>query len=178
MNWTDERVELLKKLWSEGLSASQIAAQLGGVSRNAVIGKVHRLKLSARGRATAAPARRKKAATAAAASGAAAAASARKQRATSPRPVATSIGATALKMQFEEEAVTHQFLRPVENVVVPISRNLKLVELTERTCKWPNGDPLADDFSFCGGDTGDSGPYCTYHSRLAYQPAWERRRSK
>ncbi|MEP4560994.1 MAG: GcrA family cell cycle regulator, partial [Nitratireductor sp.] len=44
MNWTDERVELLKKLWAEGLSASQIAAQLGGVSRNAVIGKVHRLK--------------------------------------------------------------------------------------------------------------------------------------
>ena len=52
MNWTDERVELLRKLWSEGLSASQIAAQLGGVSRNAVIGKVHRLKLSSRGRAT------------------------------------------------------------------------------------------------------------------------------
>ena len=60
MNWTDERVELLRKLWSEGLSASQIAAQLGGVSRNAVIGKVHRLKLSGRGRATASPARQKK----------------------------------------------------------------------------------------------------------------------
>ena len=60
MNWTDERVELLKKLWAEGLSASQIAAQLGGVSRNAVIGKVHRLKLSSRGRATASPARQKK----------------------------------------------------------------------------------------------------------------------
>ena len=60
MNWTDERVELLRKLWSEGLSASQIAAQLGGVSRNAVIGKVHRLKLSGRGRATATPARQKK----------------------------------------------------------------------------------------------------------------------
>ena len=51
--WTDERVEQLKKLWSEGLSASQIAAQLGGVSRNAVIGKVHRLHLSSRGRAAA-----------------------------------------------------------------------------------------------------------------------------
>jgi len=178
MNWTDERVELLKKLWSEGLSASQIAAQLGGVSRNAVIGKVHRLKLSARGRATAAPARRKKAATAAAASGAAAAAGVRKQRAATPRPVATSIGATALKMQFEEEAVAHQYLRPIQDVVVPISRNLKLIELTERTCKWPNGDPLAEDFSFCGSDIGDAGPYCNYHSRLAYQPAWERRRNR
>lgn len=48
MNWTDERVERLKKLWAEGLSASQIAAQLGGVSRNAVIGKVHRLNLPGR----------------------------------------------------------------------------------------------------------------------------------
>ncbi|WP_035463509.1 GcrA family cell cycle regulator, partial [Bartonella birtlesii] len=50
MGWTDERVELLKKFWNEGLSASQIAAQLGGVSRNAVIGKVHRLKLPGRGK--------------------------------------------------------------------------------------------------------------------------------
>src|SRR3569832_30117 len=48
MGWTDERVELLKKLWQEGLSASQIAKQLGGVTRNAVIGKVHRLGLSGR----------------------------------------------------------------------------------------------------------------------------------
>jgi GcrA cell cycle regulator len=50
MSWTDERVELLKKLWSDGLSASRIAAQLGGITRNAVIGKVHRLRLSGRGR--------------------------------------------------------------------------------------------------------------------------------
>lgn len=60
MNWTDERVEQLKKLWAEGLSASQIAAQLGGVSRNAVIGKVHRLKLSGRGKTTSTQTRSKK----------------------------------------------------------------------------------------------------------------------
>jgi GcrA cell cycle regulator len=54
MTWTDERVELLKKLWADGLSASRIAAELGGVSRNSVIGKVHRLGLS--GRATSASA--------------------------------------------------------------------------------------------------------------------------
>ena len=48
MGWTDERVELLKKLWADGLSASQIAAELGGITRNAVIGKVHRLGLSGR----------------------------------------------------------------------------------------------------------------------------------
>lgn len=171
MNWTDERVEMLKKLWAEGLSASQIAAQLGGVSRNAVIGKVHRLKLSSRGRATASPARQKKAP--AAGSGG----TRRHQRSTS-RAAATSIGATALKVQFEEDAVAYQHARPAKDVVVPISRNLKLVQLNEHTCKWPNGDPLSEDFSFCGNEAGENGPYCTYHSRLAYQPASERRRSR
>ncbi|MDZ5697146.1 GcrA family cell cycle regulator [Chelativorans sp. M5D2P16] len=169
MNWTDERVELLKKLWAEGLSASQIAAQLGGVSRNAVIGKVHRLKLSSRGRATSTAPRQKT-------SGSSGGGTRRQQRST--RPVATSVGATALKVRFEEDAVAYQDLRPVEDVVVPISRNLQLVELTERTCKWPNGDPLETDFSFCGNDTGETGPYCTFHSRLAYQPAGERRRTR
>lgn len=172
MNWTDERVELLKKLWAEGLSASQIAAQLGGVSRNAVIGKVHRLKLSSRGRAGGAAPRQKKAATPASS----ATAAQRRQR-TVARPVATSIGATALKVQFQEDAIAYEHVLPVEDVVVPISRNLKLVQLTERTCKWPNGDPLTEEFSFCGNDVGESGPYCTYHSRLAYQPASERRRN-
>jgi GcrA cell cycle regulator len=168
MNWTDERVELLRKLWSEGLSASQIAAQLGGVSRNAVIGKVHRLKLSSRGRATPAPVRQKKVTHGGGAMKAT-------PRAPS-RPVATSIGATALQVQFDAEPQYHQ--RPVEDVVVPISRRLKLIQLTEHTCKWPNGDPLAEDFSFCGNDSLESGPYCTYHSRIAFQPASERRRSR
>ncbi len=60
MSWTDERVELLKKLWADGLSASQIASQLGGVTRNAVIGKVHRLNLSGRAKpASSAPRPRK-----------------------------------------------------------------------------------------------------------------------
>src|ERR1700741_3654370 len=61
MSWTDERVELLKKLWSDGLSASQIAAELGGITRNAVIGKVHRLGLSGRAKSpsSAAPRPRK-----------------------------------------------------------------------------------------------------------------------
>ena len=169
MNWTDERVELLKKLWADGLSASQIATQLGGgVSRNAVIGKVHRLKLSARGRTSAAQPRQKKAG----------AASAGKAVARSSRPMTTSIGATALQAQFDVEPIARHALRPMENVVIPISRKLALIELTERTCKWPNGDPLAEDFSFCGNEAGESGPYCGYHSRVAYQPASERRRAR
>ena len=69
-------------------------------------------------------------------------------------------------------------LRPVENVVVPISRRLQLVQLSERTCKWPNGDPLTEDFSFCGNDSAESGPYCSYHAEIAFQPASERRRHR
>lgn len=171
MNWTDERVETLRKLWAEGLSASQIAAQLGGVSRNAVIGKVHRLKLSSRGRATAAPARQKKV------QGTGGAKSVTRS-ATVTRTATTSIGATALQQQFDAEPVARQYLRPVENVVVPISRRLQLVQLNERTCKWPNGDPLSEDFHFCGNDSAESGPYCAYHAKIAFQPASERRRSR
>jgi GcrA cell cycle regulator len=170
MNWTDERVDLLRKLWSEGLSASQIAAQLGGVSRNAVIGKVHRLKLSSRGRSTATPARQKKAVQAAATKAV--------SRATAARPMTVSVGATALQTQFDAEPVARQYLRPQQDVVVPISRRLQLVQLSERTCKWPNGDPLSEDFSFCGNDCADTGPYCRYHAKIAYQPAAERRRSR
>ncbi|RAZ87439.1 GcrA cell cycle regulator [Mesorhizobium hawassense] len=172
MNWTDERVELLRKLWSEGLSASQIAAQLGGVSRNAVIGKVHRLKLSGRGRATAAPARQKKVVQGASMQKSVT------RAANATRHVTATIGATALQVQFDAEPVARHYIRPVENVVVPISRNLQLVELTERTCKWPNGDPLSEDFSFCGNDAAETGPYCKYHSRVAFQPAAERRRAR
>ena len=172
MNWNDERVELLRKLWQDGLSASQIAAQLGGVSRNAVIGKVHRLKLSSRGRSTAAPARPKKTAQAASVSKP-------QNRTTSiaARSITGSIGATALQSQFDAEPARYP-IRQTENVVVPISRRLQLVQLSERTCKWPNGDPLLEDFSFCGNDCAEAGPYCTYHSRIAFQPASERRRAR
>jgi GcrA cell cycle regulator len=159
-------------LWSEGLSASQIAAQLGSVTRNAVIGKVHRLKLSGRGRTTAAAPRQKK--TSSSASGGKSVSRA----ATVTRSITTSIGATALQTQFDAEPVARYHTRPIENVVVPISRRLQLVQLSERTCKWPNGDPLTEEFSFCGNDAGETGPYCTYHSRIAFQPASERRRSR
>ncbi|SFI33127.1 GcrA family cell cycle regulator [Aerobium aerolatum] len=171
MNWTDERVELLKKLWAEGLSASQIATQLGGVSRNAVIGKVHRLKLSARGRASAAQPRTKKAPSVSPAP-------VQKPVARPVRSAPASVGATALAVQFEAQPAARAMVHMSENVVLPISRNLTLIQLTERTCKWPNGDPLSEEFSFCGNEAGEAGPYCGYHSKLAYQPASERRRAR
>jgi len=184
MNWTDERVELLRKLWAEGLSASQIAAQLGGVSRNAVIGKAHRLKLSGRGKTTKNQPRARK--TPAPATPAArprqVAASVQNIAPAPSMPVHESrtrtVGATALKLEFVTDAVARIDARPEENVVVSISRRLSLLQLTENTCKWPVGDPLSEDFYFCGADSGETSPYCGYHSKIAFQPVSERRRIK
>ena len=170
-NWTDERVERLKKLWSEGLSASQIAAQLGGVSRNAVIGKVHRLNLPGRAKAGGATsARSQKRVTMPAQS---------RPAAFAPRTITRTVtrpaGATMLKEEVEIEALEEMVVSS-SNVVVPIFKRVPLIKLTERTCKWPLGDPLKDDFCFCGNDSPDNTPYCTYHQKLAYQPSAERRR--
>ncbi|WP_376742297.1 GcrA family cell cycle regulator [Ensifer canadensis] len=173
MNWTDERVEKLKKLWSEGLSASQIAAQLGGVSRNAVIGKVHRLSLPGRAKAggtTAATRPKQRPASAPRAPNYA-------SRVTT-RTVTRAAGATVLKEEVEVDLVAEQDFRIQTDVVVPMSRRLELTQLTERTCKWPIGDPLKEEFHFCGNDSPEASPYCTFHARLAYQPTSERRRAR
>ena len=174
MNWTDERVEKLKRLWSEGLSASQIAAQLGGVSRNAVIGKVHRLNLPGRAKAggtTAARTPKRTAPTAPRAT------TYQARNTTTTRTVARPAGANMLKEEVEVDIFEEVRNVPANNVVVPISRRLALTELTERTCKWPIGDPMTDDFHFCGCETSDTSPYCTYHGKMAYQPVSERRRA-
>ncbi len=176
MSWTDDRVERLTKLWADGLSASQIAAELGGVSRNAVIGKVHRLCLPGRAKSGGSTAARGKRAASPARSTNNTYSTTRTTAA--PRAMPRSNGATALKQEVIADAVAHIDMRPVEDVVVPISRMLPLTELTEKTCKWPVGDPLQEDFYFCGTDCDDSAPYCTYHSKLAFQPTSDRRRSR
>lgn len=191
MSWTDERVEVLKKLWSEGLSASQIAAQLGGVTRNAVIGKVHRLKLSGRGKTTTAAPRSKKTAPTTTVTASppprstittvtASVTAAHVHVQTSARPSANKIvGAAALQMEYEADAaIAEPVIQPASDVVIPISRKLSLLQLTERTCKWPLGDPLSEEFHFCGHESGESSPYCAYHAKLAYQPSSERRRAR
>jgi len=63
-----------------------------------------------------------------------------------------------------------------DGIVVPISRRLTLLQLTENTCKWPIGDPLGAGFHFCGAKTCEGSPYCSYHSKIAFQPLAERRR--
>ena len=158
MSWTDERVELLKKLWSDGLSASQIAAELGGITRNAVIGKVHRLGLSGRAKsASSAVARPRKARS-----------SAHMMR--MARPAVRGNTALAHAYEIETEAVPES----IENVI-PIGQRRTILELTEQTCHWPIGDPGSTDFFFCGGNTVGGLPYCAYHARLAYQPPAARR---
>ena len=177
MNWTDERVERLKKLWADGLSASQIAAQLGGVSRNAVIGKVHRLNLPGRAKSGGQASVRTKRTTAAPRAPNYAGRTATTQ---SARPVGRSSGGAALKQDVDLDVVASEEIdtRPMDDVVVPISRRLTLVELSERTCKWPLGDPLQEGFHFCGNDSGDASPYCGYHAKMAFQPSSERKRAR
>jgi GcrA cell cycle regulator len=159
LTWSDDRVEQLKKLWEAGLSASQIAAELGNVTRNAVIGKVHRLGLSGRAKSpsSAAPRQRKPRPA--------------QQMMRVARPVTR--GNTALAHAFEVELEPD----PVAfDNVVPMSQRLSLLELSEATCHWPVGDPSSPDFFFCGGKSLAGLPYCAQHSRIAYQPTVERRR--
>lgn len=182
--WTDDRVELLKKLWMEGLSASQIAGELGeGVTRNAVIGKVHRLKLSARAKPTnttprARPAARpapRRPASPSVSTGASPMASAVK-----PRPQTTIsrpqvMGATALAISPQIE--TEMYVAPAAaELFIPEHKRLSLLQLNEHTCKWPIGDPLTKDFYFCGQHSLETGPYCEFHSRRAYHQLDKRKR--
>lgn len=180
MGWTDDRVELLKKLWMDGLSASQIAGELGeGVTRNAVIGKVHRLKLSARAKPTnttprarpaARPAPRRPASPSLSTSTVSAAA---KPRPSISRPQV--MGATALAVSPEIEA--EAYIAPAAaEIFIPEDKRLSLLQLNEHTCKWPIGDPLTKDFYFCGQHSLESGPYCEFHSRRAYHQLDKRKR--
>ena len=159
MSWTDERVELLKKLWADGLSASQIAGELGGITRNAVIGKVHRLGLSGRAKAPSSSVPRQ-----------------RKPRAPSMfRPQRTMMrGNTALAHMPNYDYEPEPEPELIENII-PIGQRCSLLELNEDKCRWPIGDPGQADFFFCGGKTVTSLPYCGYHSRVAYQPVDRRR---
>jgi GcrA cell cycle regulator len=158
MSWTDERVELLKKLWQDGLSASQIAGELGGVTRNAVIGKVHRLGLSGRGQPTS---------------------SIKRQRRThAPGPRRTRQLITYGNLALKADALADADFVPRRNVVVPIPKKISIFALTEHTCKWPLGDPGSEDFAFCGHDSLESGPYCEYHAGVAYQVPEPRRRNR
>ena len=151
--WTEDRVGALKKLWLEGQSASQIAKQLGGgVTRNAVIGKVHRLGLSGRA-APSQPAR----------------ATFRPSR---PRPAAQPTQAPSAPRRIE--AVQPRPAAPQLPVAMPdLPGTATVMTLGAHMCKWPIGDPSSTEFSFCGRRASE-GVYCLEHARVAYQPQMKR----
>lgn len=228
MSWTDERVETLKRMWAEGQSASQIAKELGGVTRNAVIGKVHRLGLSNRNEDEAKPAeaapqpapapqpdpkpevkadkpKAEKPQPEKPQADKAKAEKADKSRADkpkTPRPEAPQPQAAAEAPEPEPApAPAAPAFIPRRNIVpagqplppqpsaneIPEetlasarevekrSKKLSLMELTERTCKWPIGDPATDKFWFCGLPAVPGKPYCETHVAVAFQPASSRR---
>lgn len=191
MSWTDERVDLLSRLWMEGRSASQIAGLMGGgLTRNAVIGKVHRLGLTGRVKASAAPPPTTDAAadTMEAVETMTSVASVRRAAprasvgVSSPAPapvsvsaVARTIGATALSLDSAPAEALKTVAVLAENVV-PLSLKVTIVELRENMCKWPIGDPSSMEFRYCGSPARAATPYCAHHGQVAYQPAQDRRR--
>ena len=149
MAWTEDRVEILSKLWADGLSASQVAKLLGGVTRNAVIGKVHRLGLSGRVK-RARPAKR------------------------APRPAAKARTGVPSAPRLPARPAPKPALVPLEAKPMADGKFATILTVTEHMCKWPIGDPSSDDFRFCGRGTDKATPYCKAHAQLAYQPARRR----
>ena len=213
MSWTDERVETLKRMWADGQSASQIAKELGGVTRNAVIGKVHRLGLSNRGgpetEEDVAPVVAEPAPATAAPTAPPTAAPTGTRPA--PGPVASKPAAfePVRPAPAPQPAPASQTVMPASNLPIPLrkpivpagqplppqpslneispealasvrevekrAKKLTLMELTERTCKWPIGDPATEDFWFCGLPSLPGKPYCEAHVGVAFQPMSARR---
>jgi GcrA cell cycle regulator len=165
MSWTNERIELLQKLWLDGWSASRIAAELGPpITRNAVIGKVHRLGLSGRAKATPSNVLDP---------------SAHQKVPRRPHRHITHhvVGNTALALN--PLVIELPQLETAREVVVPISEPVTILELRESMCRWPIGDPAQPEFRFCGAKKlPGQGPYCACHSSIAYQTHHDRRRER
>ena len=202
MSWTDERIERLKKMWHDGATASQIAEELGGVSRNAVIGKAHRLGLEQRPspvkageekdkKAAAAPAAKaapKPEATPAKAGAAAAtpapSASPSHPGAPAPRPGPEmqyrSIGPGGFVRQGPGDQQAPIPPAPPRRLVPAkpspeVADKTSMLELNDRICKWPMGHPGEPDFHFCGKPSNPGYPYCVDHCGVAYQAQLPRR---
>ncbi len=200
MSWTDERIERLKELWKKGMTASQIADELGAVSRNAVIGKAHRLGLQARpspvkpnepapapakakARSGAAPAESKKvAATAREPKAAPAAGQPESPAAPSPSPQqrVVSVGPGGFLRQGPGDQQPPIPPAPPRRLVpakpsAEVADKTSLLDLNEKICKWPIGHPGEPDFHFCGRPSNPGFPYCVDHCGVAYQAQLPRR---
>jgi GcrA cell cycle regulator len=203
MSWTDERIERLKELWTKGMTASQIADELGGVSRNAVIGKAHRLGLQSRPSPVkpneAAPSVEKpqsetevppeapapvkaKAPKPPAAEPATTSAPAASppEREGAPAPRIVSVGPGGFLRQTPNEQQAPIPPAPPRRLVPAkpssdVADKTSLLDLNERICKWPLGHPGEPDFHFCGRPSNPGFPYCVDHCGVAYQAQMPRR---
>ncbi len=154
MAWTNERVVQLKKLWIEGYSASQIATHLGDTTRNAVIGKIHRLGLSARNknRDNIQKIKGKRI---------------NLEQKKTEKQTLESRKKIKEKTNFKQYALHPKKLSNGEYATV--------LTLVEYMCKWPVGDPDNKNFLFCGRKTVEGLPYCEAHTELAYQPKFKKK---
>lgn len=147
MSWTEERVDLLKKLWADGESASAIAAALGALTRNAVIGKVHRLQLAGRR-------------------------SLRRQTQAGDRVFSARGRSRKSRMRSSEAARWSHPLRGFSKPLPPLARapeeTVTIATLATSHCRWPEGDPKRPDFHFCGRAVGKTSPYCPHHAARAH----------
>ena len=199
MSWTEERIERLKKMWHDGATASQIADELGGVSRNAVIGKAHRLGLEQRP-SPVKPGEEKEAKKPSASTASASPKSAPKAEA----PAATAAPAEAgtqppARRQLTQQELQYRSIGPggfirqgpgEQQAPIPpapprrlvpakpspdVADKTSLLELNDRVCKWPIGHPGEPDFYFCGEPANPGFPYCVEHCGVAYQAQLPRR---
>ena len=205
MAWTEERVKKLTLLWKSGNSASKIAIELGeGVSRNAVIGKIHRLGLSERGsgsNGSGAKIKEKKIKDIDLAEhqnskvsdleNTLEASTQRKGKKRGRKPSIKNLTSNENKSTLGLNANENSSLETAEidseidkvalKNMIEIekkAKKLNLLELTEKTCKWPIGDPSTSEFWFCGHPSEQGKPYCETHISIAFQPITTRRDKK
>lgn len=175
--WADERVETLKKLWADGLSANQIAGRLGGVTRNAVIGKVHRLGLS--GRATTSRMKSRNFAVRRKCIPGEPGYAQRRKRFRGPigaKDGAAGFGRRISEARLAELAALKDLsdercaAQLAPDLIIPQGERKTLLDLEADSCRWPFGDPKQPDFHFCNGTAEAGLPYCKFHTARAYRP--------
>jgi GcrA cell cycle regulator len=168
MEWTEQRIEVLRKLWGQGQTASQIAAILGGITRNAVIGKAHRLGLTGRP----SPIKREAGASPQPRRRAAAPVARRLPGSGQPgsvhgQPLPQTHGSTAQHAPVQR-AEAHAPMTREAPPPAPKTSTRVAAHVGSKTCSWPMGDPKQPGFHFCGEPAEAGKPYCAHHCHVAY----------